>query len=121
MVRRSELVHWGGVSAKFNHVDAGVKWTVTAAFTLGAAYDYTKGNNVRPPAGDKLGNQHFNQFSVIADYFLSKRTEFCVEGAYQIALDTSSTDAAAVANVGNAGDTSNSRQVLARAAIRHRF
>ncbi|WP_233886991.1 porin [Paraburkholderia flagellata] len=67
------------MSAKFNHVDAGVKWTVTEAFILGAAYDFAKGNNVRPPAGDNVGNQHFNQFSVIADYFLSKRTEFCLK------------------------------------------
>lgn len=57
----------------------------------------------------------------MADYFLSKRTDLYAEGAYQIAAGTASTGAPAVANIGNAGDSSNSHQALVRVALRHRF
>ncbi|WP_322048643.1 porin [Paraburkholderia sp. J67] len=120
-VEYGNIVALGGASARFNNVDAGIKWAVTPAFSLGAAYDYAKGNSVSTPEGGNVGNQHFNQFSVLADYFLSKRTDLYAAAAYQIAAGTSSTGAAAVANIGNAGDSSNSHQVLVRAGIRHRF
>jgi predicted porin len=119
-VEYGNIAALGGASAKFNNVDAGVKWAVTPAFSLGAAYDYAKGNSVRTPGGS-VGNQHFNQVSVLADYFLSKRTDLYAEGAYQIASGTSSTGTPAVANIGNAGDSSNSRQALVRVAIRQKF
>jgi len=120
-IEYGNIVALGGVSARFNNVDAGVKWSVTPAFSLGAAYDYAKGNNVHTSDGANVGNQHFNQLSVMADYFLSKRTDLYAEGAYQIAAGTSSTGAPAVANIGNAGDSSNTRQALVRVALRHRF
>jgi predicted porin len=120
-VEYGNIVVLGGASARFNNVDAGVKWMVTAAFSVGAAYDYAKGSNVHAQNGANVGNQHFNQFSVMADYFLSKRTDLYAGLAYQIASGTSSTGAPAVANIGNAGDSSNDRQILVRAAIRHKF
>lgn len=110
-----------GATARFNNVDLGVKWVVTPTFYVGAAYDYTKGNNITTANGANLGSQHFNQFSLIADYSLSKRTDVYVEGAYQKAAGTSSTGAAAVADIGNAGDSSNTSQTLVRVAIRHKF
>jgi predicted porin len=111
----------GGATAKFNNVDVGVKWTLTPALYVGAAYDYTKGSNVAAPNGENIGNQHFNQFSLIADYALSKRTDVYIEGAYQKAAGTSSTGGAAVANIGNAGDSSNTSQTLLRVAMRQKF
>jgi predicted porin len=110
-----------GATAIFNNVDVGLRWVFTPAFYVGAAYDYTKGNNLAKANGTNLGSQHFNQFSLIADYSLSKRTDVYVEGAYQKAAGTSSTGAAAVANIGNAGDSSNTNQTLVRIAMRHKF
>ncbi|WP_407669024.1 porin [Paraburkholderia mimosarum] len=54
--------------------------SATSAFSLGAAYDYAKGNDVHTPDGASVGNQHFNRVSVMADYFLSKRTDLYAEG-----------------------------------------
>ncbi len=111
----------GGTTAKFNNVDVGVKLTLAPALYVGAAYDYTKGKNIAAQNGENIGNQHFNQFSLIADYALSKRTDVYIEGAYQKAAGTSSTGGAAVANIGNAGDSSNTSQTLLRIAMRHKF
>ncbi|KAA1004116.1 porin [Paraburkholderia panacisoli] len=111
----------GGATASFNNVDAGVNWIITPFLYVGAAYDYTKGVNVAAANGQNVGNQHFNQFSLMVDYLLSKRTDVYVEGAYQKATGVSSTGAAAVADIGNAGDSSNSHQTLVRFGIRNKF
>jgi predicted porin len=110
-----------GNTAKFNTAEAGVKFQFTPAFYAGAGYSYTKGDAVNNGAGGSVGNQHFNQVAVIADYFLSKRTDLYAEGSLQKASGVSSTGAAAVANIGNLGDSSNTRQAQVRLAIRHRF
>lgn len=120
-------VQYGGISAlegataRFSNVDVGVKWSLTPTFLVGAAYDYAKGSSVTTADGASIGNQHFNQVSLIADYFLSKRTDVYVEGAFQKASGVSSTGAAAVADIGNAGDSSGSTQTLVRLALRHKF
>jgi hypothetical protein len=44
-----------------------------------------------------------------------------VEASFQKAAGTSSTGGAAVADIGNIGDSSNSRQALVRLALRHKF
>jgi len=110
-----------GATATFNDVEIGFKWQFTPAFYTGAAYNYLKGNSVTNAAGVSVGNQHFNQFSLLADYSLSKRTDVYVEGGFQKAAGTSSTGTAAVADIGNLGDSSNSRQASVRVALRHKF
>jgi len=57
----------------------------------------------------------------MADYFLSKRTDVYAEASFQKAAGTSSTGGAAVADIGNIGDSSNNRQALVRLALRHKF
>ena len=120
-VRYAAIAELAGATARFSNVDVGVRWTLTPAFFVGAAYVYTKGSSVTTPEGASIGNQHFNQVSVIADYALSKRTDVYAEGAYQKAAGISSTGAAAVANIGNTGDSGSSSQTLVRVAIRHKF
>ncbi|MGU7778716.1 porin [Burkholderia sp. PU8-34] len=120
-IQYSGISALGGATARFNNVDVGVRWTITPYIYVGAAYDYTKGYRVAELGGVGLGNQHFNQFSLIADYALSKRTDLYVEGAYQKASGISSTGTAAVADIGNAGDSSTSNQTLVRVAMRHKF
>jgi predicted porin len=57
----------------------------------------------------------------VADYFLSNRTDVYAEGSFQQASGASSTGGAAVADIGNLGDSSNSRQAVVRLALRHKF
>jgi len=58
---------------------------------------------------------------VLADYFISTRTDAYITAAFQRAAGTSSTGTAAVANIGGIGDSSNNHQALVRVALRHRF
>jgi predicted porin len=110
----------GGVSPKFNDIEAGLRWTFTPAFFAGIAYNYTTSTGVEVH-GRTLGNQHYNQVSVLADYFLSKRTDVYFTGAFQKASGISSTGSEAVANIGGYGDSSNEHQAVFRLAMRHRF
>jgi len=110
-----------GSAAHFNNVDFAVKWLATPALSFSAAYDYLKGESVNTTAGQTVGNQHYNQVMLMADYLLSKRTDVYVEGAWQRASGTSSTGAPAVADIGNLGDSSNNHQLAIRAALRHKF
>lgn len=120
-VKYGNITHLNGNAATFNDVEFGLKYTVTPAFYVGAAYNYTKGSTVQTIAGVNLGNQSFNQFSLLADYSLSKRTDVYVEGAFQTASGTNSTGTAAVANIGGLGDSSNNHQLAARVALRTKF
>jgi len=120
-VEYGNITALGGNSAKFNTAEAGFKYQFTPVFYAGLGYMYTKGNAVDNGAGGTVGNQHFNQVAAMADYFVSKRTDFYAEASFQKASGVSSTGAAAVANIGNLGDSSNARQALVRVAIRTRF
>ncbi|AME28453.1 MULTISPECIES: porin [Burkholderiaceae] len=110
----------GGVSPKFNDVEAGLRWQFTPAFFAGFAYNYTTSTGVEV-RGETLGDQHYHQIAVLADYFLSKRTDVYFTAAVQKASGVSSTGSAAVANIGGLGDSSNDRQAVMRIALRHKF
>lgn len=112
---------FGGATARFNNVDAAVKYMYSPFLFFSAGYDYLKGASVTKANGTSVGDQHFNQFSLLADYLLSKRTDVYLEGTYQRASGTSSLGTPAVADIGNLGDSSNRNQALVRAALRVRF
>jgi predicted porin len=69
----------------------------------------------------ELGDQTYHQVSAIADYSLSKRTDVYVTGTFQVASGTNSNGTAAVADISQLGDSSNSRQTLIRLGLRHKF
>lgn len=108
-------------TARFDNVDFAVKYMYGPALALSAAYDYLKGHTVTKADGSTVGNQHYNQVSLMADYFLSKRTDVYLGGTYQRASGTSSKGTAAVADVANLGDAEGNHVFLLRAALRHRF
>jgi len=120
-VEYGNITALGGNTAKFNTGEAGIKYQFSPSFYAGIGYAYTKGSAVGNGAGGTVGNQHFNQLGVIADYFVSRRTDFYAGATLQKASGISSTGAAAVANIGNLGDSSNTRQAYVRVAIRTRF
>ncbi|SIT45628.1 Porin Gram-negative type [Paraburkholderia piptadeniae] len=108
-------------TARFDNVDFAVKYMYAPTLALSVAYDYLKGHEVTAADGSTLGNQHYNQVSVMADYLLSKRTDVYLGGTWQRASGTSSTGEAAVADIANLGDSANNHVFLLRAALRHRF
>ncbi|SAL01858.1 porin [Caballeronia calidae] len=110
-----------GATARFNDIDAGVQYFFTPSVILSAAYNYTVGKGVTAANGATLGNQHYHEVMAMADYLLSKRTDVYLGAGWQKASGTSSTGKPAVADFGNLGDSSNNRQVIVRAALRHRF
>ena len=108
---------FNGATATFNSYELNAFYRLTTALSLSGEYNYTKGNAVK---GD-IGDQKYNQFSLLLDYALSKRTDVYLLGTFQSASGTSSTGAAAVADIGSLGDSSNNHQAVARIAIHHRF
>ncbi|RFU44674.1 porin [Paraburkholderia sp. DHOC27] len=112
---------FNGQSAHFNNLDFSIKYLPSPAVSLSAAYDYLKGESVTTSSGVKIGNQHYNQFSLMGDYLLSKATDVYLEGAYQRASGISSTGGSAVADIGNVGDANGNHQFLFRVGLRHLF
>lgn len=107
-------------NTKFNTGQIFVNYQLTPAMLIGAGYDYTKGsgNNVTVA---------YNQFSLGADYFLSKHTDIYALAGYQKAsgntIDATTGDVvAAVASMGDFGnDASTNKQAMGMVGIRHKF
>ncbi|WP_081060555.1 porin [Burkholderia territorii] len=110
-----------GGTARFNNVDVTVRYMYSPFLIFGAGYDYLSGKGVTRADGRVVGNQHYNQVDLMADYLISKRTDVYLGVAWQRASGTSSTGEAAVADITNLGDSSNNHQILVRAALRHKF
>jgi len=102
-----------GGTGKFHNAEINFKYQLTPALLLGVAYDYTKGYG--------LGNAKYHQGMLGADYFLSKRTDVYIDGIYQHASGTDSTNGNAVANINGLSPSSTSNQVAAVVGIRHKF
>ncbi len=110
-----------GENATFNNVEANFKYQFTPALLAGVAFDYTDGGSVDYAAGGSNPGAKYFQYSLGADYFLSKRTDLYVVGVYQHASGTDSTGKDAVASINNLSASGNSNQFTARVAIRHKF
>lgn len=116
-----QSAHLVGKTAIFNDIEVGLRYNVSPFLFVGGAYNYTKGNNITRTDAINIGNQHYNQFSLMVDYSLSKRTDIYVQGAYQRASGKSSTGAKAIADIANFGDSSTNVQAMARLALRQKF
>lgn len=108
-------------TAVFNNFDVGVMYQASPFLSVALAYDYLKANGVSTDRGTTVGNQHYNQLSLVTDYLLSKRTDLYYGAGWQRASGTSSLGTPAVANIDNLGDSSNNHQYMFRLGIRHRF
>ncbi|AOK06731.1 porin [Burkholderia sp. AU28942] len=106
--------------AIFNNVEVNIKYQLTPALVLGAAFDYTNGGDVDSASGNNPGAKYY-QGALGADYFLSKRTDVYVIGVHQKASGTDSTGAAAVAAINNLTPSTSDRQTTVRVGIRHKF
>jgi predicted porin len=107
-------------STKFNTGQAFVNYQLTPMAVVGIGYDYTKGSGNGVTVA-------YNQFSLGADYFLSKSTDIYLLAGYQKASgDTISASSGqvvtAVASMGDFGDdASTNKQAMTMVGIRHRF
>ncbi|NIE67132.1 porin [Burkholderia sp. Ax-1719] len=100
-----------GNSARFSNYEINARYAFTPAFTLSGAYTYTDASleGVSPK---------YHQFTLQADYALSKRTDVYAEGAYQRVVDGEGKIHADI--MGVSASNSNS-QAVATVGIRHRF
>jgi predicted porin len=108
-------------NATFNSAELSLKYQVTPALLIGAAYSYTDGGSVTSASGRNEGAT-YHQGDIGFDYFLSKRTDISLLGIYQKASGTDSRNRAAVASINNqSSPSSNDHQALVRIGLRHKF
>jgi predicted porin len=104
---------------KFQNFEINGKYQFTPAFFVGVQYVYTAAT-MDATSGNE--NPKYHTFGLMADYNLSKRTDFYFQAAYQkVAGDKTDTVLDDAYIPGSAGVSSNSNQFAVRAAIRHKF
>jgi len=104
---------------KFQNFEVNGKYQFTPAFFVGVQYVYTAAT-MDATSGNE--NPKYHTFGLMADYNLSKRTDFYFQAAYQkVAGDKTDTVLDDAYIPGAAGASSSSNQVTVRAAIRHQF
>lgn len=105
-------------TATFNNAEIGMKYRVTPAIAVGAAYDYTRGSGASGMPGVT-----YHQVNAGVDYFLSKRTDLYALAGYQHASGSDSTNpqASAVATLTNLTPAAGDKQAVVRVGMRHTF
>jgi len=102
---------------KYNTGSVYAMWQVSSPLQTEAGYTYMKSS------GDSSAK--YSQFALAADYFISKRTDFYLQAAYQLASGkngTTENGGAAQANIGSIEvDSGNNKQALVTVGIRHKF
>ncbi|MBN3752282.1 porin [Paraburkholderia sp. Tr-20389] len=108
-------------SVRYNNYEVNARYSMTPALSLGAAYTYSQGLRNTPgtsPTGNRAA--HWNQFGFLADYALSKRTDFYAESVMQIGADNQVGTNLTQIN-GTAAPSTSKSQYVVSAGIRHRF
>lgn len=104
---------------KYQNFEVNGKYQITPAFFVGAQYVYTL-ENYDAATGSVKPKIH--SVGLMADYNISKRTDFYVQGVYQKVAGNQTGSSLDQAYVPGAADlSSNSKQLVVRAAIRHKF
>ncbi len=103
-------------TATFNNAEVNFKYQLTPMLLAGVAYQYTHGPSM--PAGS---GARCHQVNVGADYFLSKRTDVYLIGAWQHASGYDSTNTKAVAAINGVTPSNTQNQVVTTVGIRHKF
>ena len=104
-----------GQGMSFNNYEANASYALTSALSLDGEYTYTSG-----AMSTDTGAHHpkWHEVSLMADYFLSRRTDVYLQGSYQhISADGSGLSA----DVSGQTASSTSQQVVVAAGMRHRF
>lgn len=106
-----------GNSLRLDNYEVNTRYAITPALSLAGAYTFTNGS-FSTAAGDAKPKYH--QFSLLADYGLSKRTDVYVEGVYQHA---SGGDGSLLGNaaINGVSPSTTDQQVAVTVGMRHRF
>lgn len=103
-------------TATFNSYSLVAQYQFAPTLSLNFSYDYLTGGSVNGRKGAK-----YNEYTALLDYYLSKRTDVYLAGAFQTASGIDSTGQAAVASMVTATPSNGPRQVIGRVGIRHLF
>lgn len=107
-----------GSSLRFINVEGNVHYFVTPAVALGAMYVYTHVANNGSSFSSEARTGIFNTIGLMADYYLSKKTDVYVQAVADIG---SQSEVGYVTVPGTTGDSSSRSQVVARIGIREKF
>lgn len=112
---------YAGETATFNVGELNFRYLVAPTLMLGAAYDYTRGRSF---GGAPAAQYHMGVLG--ADYFLSKRTDAYLVGAFQHASGSTlaadgKTIVPAVANINLLSASNGPNQATIRVGIRAKF
>ncbi|MGE8165543.1 porin [Paraburkholderia sp. NPDC080076] len=106
-------------SLKYQNFEVNGKYQISPMLYVGAQYVYTMETYDASTGGVK---PKIHSFGLMADYNLSKRTDVYIQGEYQqVTGDATYSILDDAFNVGTQSPSSTSRQVVVRAAIRHKF
>jgi predicted porin len=106
-------------SLKYQNFELNGKYQISPVLFVGAQYVYTMETYDASSGGVK---PRIHSFGLMADYNLSKRTDVYIQGEYQqVTGDSTYSILDDAFNVGTQSPSSTSKQVVVRAAIRHKF
>jgi predicted porin len=100
-------------SEKYHNGEVYAVWQISPALLTEIGYDYMKSY------GDSSAKQ--NQFSIGADYFLSKRTDVYAIAAYALASGQNGAGTAQAVIGSNNVDSGSNKQALVTIGLRHKF
>ncbi|AJW98511.1 gram-negative porin family protein [Burkholderia gladioli] len=105
-------------SLTFDNFEFNALYHFTTAFYVGGMYTYTRGHY---DGSNGSSHPNWNQFGLMADYNISKRTDVYVQGVYQKVSGSTGTflDQAYITGADNS--SSSNKQFVARVALRHLF
>jgi general bacterial porin, GBP family len=103
--------HFASNSAHFQNYEVNGRYALTPALSLAASYTYTQ-------ASLDARNPKWNQVNLQADYALSKRTDFYLQGVYQ---HVSADGTGIGATINGLSPSATDNQVAVTAGLRHRF
>ncbi|PUA18329.1 porin [Glaciimonas sp. PCH181] len=110
-----------GINNNFNNYELNARYLVAPTLMLSFAYTYTTVDISGRPG---VTNSKFNQFGVLADYFLSKRTTLYTEGVFQRAGGDpfiAGGNGGPAAQIQGLSASSTNSQALIRVGMRHSF
>lgn len=100
-------------SEKYQNGEVYAVWNISPSLLTEIGYDYMKSS------GDSSAKQ--NQFSIGADYFLSKRTDIYAIAAYALVSGQNGAGAAQAVIGSNNVDSGSNKQALVTVGLRHKF
>ena len=107
-----------GNTLTFNNYELNARYALTPALNLGGSYTFTDGKF--DTATSSLSPK-WSSFMLQADYSLSRRTDVYLEGVYQHATGATGINALGNASIYTLAASSNGKQAVVAAGIRHRF